>query len=281
MRYILLLVFLLSHLSFSLFAQDVFDYQFTGRVLYKVSFQTDTLKAKVTEEVAELLYNDSASLFRSINQGKRDSAMQESWKAGKSSYPASFAMITPTRLKFSILTSGNVIHTFEGILAGDTKIRYRYRETIDILDWKLLGDTRTIAGFPCQNAEVELGGRRWVAWFTQEIPLNLGPYKFSQLPGLIISVTDTTGTWKKDFIGISGNYHKNITMDKYMQETRQKVSKQKFFKIKKEARDNAFMILVAEGKSNYTNLPQKYKKRLKDGLEERKKVDNNWIELHP
>lgn len=281
MRYTILLLFLLFNSPLFLFAQDVFDYRFTGRVLYKVSFQTDTLNAKISEEVAELLYNDSASLFRSVNQGKRDSALQESWKVGKSSYPVSFALATATGLKFRILTSGDAIHTFDGIFAGDALIQYRYTEPVDILDWELYDDTKTIAGLQCQRAEVELGGRRWVAWFAPEIPLGLGPYKFSQLPGLVISIADTTGTWNMDFIGISDNYHKDIVMDRYIPEPRPKVSKQKFFKMKNEARDNAFMIIVAKGNSNFTNLPEKYKKIAKDTIEKGMKADNNWIELHP
>src|SRR5690606_33293942 len=99
--------------------------------------------------------------------------------------------------------------------------------------------------------------------------------------GLIISIADTKGTWNMDFIGINDNYHKNIAMDKYIPEPRQKVSKQKFFEIKNYVKENAFMLYAAKENSGYASLTEKYKKRLKDFLEQAKKTDNNWIELHP
>ena len=34
-------------------------------------------------------------------------------------------------------------------------------------------------------------GRKWTAWFTQNIPIPEGPYKFSGLPGLIVEIYDS------------------------------------------------------------------------------------------
>lgn len=40
------------------------------------------------------------------------------------------------------------------------------------------------------ESNIEIGGRKWAAWFTPDVPLNFGPYKFQGLPGLIVSVSD-------------------------------------------------------------------------------------------
>ena len=41
----------------------------------------------------------------------------------------------------------------------------------DPLNWKLSSDTKVIEKFRCQKAEVEYGGRHWIAWFTEEISI--------------------------------------------------------------------------------------------------------------
>lgn len=66
-----------------------------------------------------------------------------------------------------------------------------YSETVPVMQWSFVPDsTRSILGFECQLATVDFAGRRYSAWFTPEIPLPYGPYKFSGLPGLILQIQD-------------------------------------------------------------------------------------------
>ena len=64
------------------------------------------------------------------------------------------------------------------------------------LDWKVLTEKSKIGSFSVQKAEVNYGGRKWIAWFTNEIPINDGPYVFYGLPGLIIKINDE----KEDYV---------------------------------------------------------------------------------
>ena len=58
-------------------------------------------------------------------------------------------------------------------------------------NWELHKDTKQIGGFACQKAIINFRGRNYTAWFTNEIPVPFGPWKFQGLSGLILEVYDT------------------------------------------------------------------------------------------
>jgi|TARA_B100000446_G_C10519140_1_gene329663 GLPGLI family protein len=66
----------------------------------------------------------------------------------------------------------------------------KFKEPISS-NWKLINEKKQISGYNCKKAIINYAGREWVAWFTSEIALNSGPYKFHGLPGLIIELYDT------------------------------------------------------------------------------------------
>ncbi|MDP4239241.1 MAG: GLPGLI family protein [Bacteroidota bacterium] len=65
-----------------------------------------------------------------------------------------------------------------------------YEETLPAFNWEIKNDTATILSYLCQKAEVTFNGRTYEAWFTNDIPINNGPWKFNGLPGLILKVGD-------------------------------------------------------------------------------------------
>lgn len=50
-------------------------------------------------------------------------------------------------------------------------------------------------------------GRDYIAWFTEEIPVSKGPYKFNGLPGLIVLIHDITNryTWSLTSYTLNSN----------------------------------------------------------------------------
>ncbi|MFL9833051.1 GLPGLI family protein [Chryseobacterium terrae] len=58
------------------------------------------------------------------------------------------------------------------------------------IDWKISSEQQKIGEWNTQKAEAEFGGRKWTAWFTSDIPIQDGPYKFHGLPGLIVKLED-------------------------------------------------------------------------------------------
>lgn len=72
----------------------------------------------------------------------------------------------------------------------------------EILKWKILSENKKIGVYNCQKAVVEYGGRDWIAWFTDEIPINDGPYIFRDLPGLIVSIADSKSDYNFDLVQV-------------------------------------------------------------------------------
>lgn len=72
-----------------------------------------------------------------------------------------------------------------------------YEDSVNI-KWSLGSDTKVIQGVACLNASASFRGRKYEAWYSPDIPVNVGPWKFSGLPGLIIQVKD-----KKENISIT------------------------------------------------------------------------------
>lgn len=82
--------------------------------------------------------------------------------------------------------------------AGLKTKRYQYEEECPVLEWDIQKGDTTIAGYKCLKAKTRLFGRDYIAWYSPEIDMPYGPYKFSGLPGLVFRVTDTMGHF--DFI---------------------------------------------------------------------------------
>jgi GLPGLI family protein len=80
--------------------------------------------------------------------------------------------------------------------------RFKYEDEMVGLKWEVTDVTDTVASYNCQKATINFRGRDYVAWFTTEIPLSDGPWKFSGLPGLILKVEDTKGLFSFRLIGM-------------------------------------------------------------------------------
>ncbi len=63
-------------------------------------------------------------------------------------------------------------------------------KTNDEMKWKLFPETQEYNGYKLQKATTDFGGRTWTAWFSNEVNIKEGPYKFRGLPGLIFILED-------------------------------------------------------------------------------------------
>lgn len=241
---------------------------FSIKCTYDLQFQPDStdLNSKRSDRML-LFLNGNNSLFISEKKFLLDSA--DVADAGKIN---SGSMITVkggrTDFRYTITkNSSNQINTVD----YTARERFQYSEPRNIFHWKLLADTATIAGFHCQKAETNFSGRKWIAWFTTEIPINDGPYKFEGLPGLIIKINDSQNYY---VFTLSGLENKNFTVTSPKLQSPIKTSKEKFFALSKKYNQNKFEMDQQHG-ITFTSGQEEIKKR----LQELAKKNNNPIEL--
>lgn len=76
-------------------------------------------------------------------------------------------------------------------------------EKIPAIDWDIFDEEKMIADtYHCKKAVGDFRGRTYTVWFTEEIPIPNGPWKFGGLPGLILEVEEKNGYCFFNFISL-------------------------------------------------------------------------------
>lgn len=94
---------------------------------------------------------------------------------------------------------------------------FRFTEHIPPQDWTIVGDTLTVLGYLSYKATTSFRGRNYTAWFTPDIPINEGPFKFYGLPGLILKITSSDGVFSFRAIGLETLQNELIKINPYKQ----------------------------------------------------------------
>lgn len=152
------------------------------------------------------------------------------------------------------------------------------------INWKISSEKEKIGEWNAQKAEADFAGRHWIAWFSTEIPIQDGPYKFRGLPGLIVKIEDKTGSHKMELKGIkniTGNVDINVFEVKEIA-----VNSKQFQKVLKEYENDptkgikqiqmgGTSIILTGKDGTSTKIAKEQEERLKARI----KKDNNRIEL--
>ena len=113
---------------------------------------------------------------------------------------------------------------------------YFHEEENSPIRWEIKGDTISVLGYICSKATCDFGGRSYNAWFTQNIPINEGPYKFYGLPGMILKIEDSEKYFQFEAIGLENMENTEIIIDeksKYL-----KCTTEEYRKLKKRQQEN-------------------------------------------
>lgn len=254
------------------FAQEKQSFNFDKQATYKMTYLVDsTDRSSMQEEYMELLLNDSISLFESVNKGIIDSLeFQNTLNTLEAIMSKPY-----TEFYYQIVKQNDKTTTFDVLDNGSFKgpNNFYYIENKSSFQWEIKEDTVRINQLLCQKAELNFGNRKWTAWFTSEIPISDGPYKFSGLPGLIIKINDADNFWDFELVRlepIAKTVFINFMVDKQPALT----SKKKFLADKKYFRENSIQIKEIYGFRIISGRSE-----IQKNINDHNKRHNNWIEM--
>ncbi len=195
--------------SFSAFAQN--SERAEMECLYRLSFLKDTTHTLTTDDLMVLRFNKEKSLFYSLNSYTLDSLLcSDQGSAVQMDVLANGSSKYGKRI-----VSYNILKDFRNSQIDYTDNvggeHYRYKEDLPNFNWVISTEQKKIWDYTCQKATCYFRGRTYEAWFTTEIPVNDGPWKFHGLPGLILEIYDIQKHYSFVFVGLRRS-DANITM---------------------------------------------------------------------
>ncbi|KEO74957.1 GLPGLI family protein [Anditalea andensis] len=229
----IILFFITLHI---LYAQNSKELSSNLAVFYEMNYIPDLSQLdEVKKTLTILLIRDQSSLFKTYNKYRQDSLVNHHSSIGTSfnEFNEIKKQIPSSSHNFQIVKEKKFITIYDKVIPD----QYMYeRNSIDI-QWEILGEKQELFGFQVQKASTVYGGRKWEAWFTEEIPLNEGPYIFNGLPGLIITIEDSEGHYKFSLFKIKNDI--KIPLTPYLVKKPIKTNEKDFLKLRKEFYLNA------------------------------------------
>lgn len=221
-HFLFIIVILISTTSYS--QQEKYDYKFT----YKVTTTPSKLdlSKKITQELT-LLVGTNKSMFISPIKIKIDSARSSIRKRGGTIDELNdFRNKFPKNYESSFFVKTKKTNEIEIFTTHVPSIVISYKEPIPKFNWEISTKQKTILGYPCTLATLSYKGRNYDAWFSTEIPIQNGPWKFSNLPGLIFEIYDLKKQFSFELIGIKKeNNNFPLINNKVVQTTKENIQK--------------------------------------------------------
>ena len=256
------------------------------RFMYEYKFVSDsTNKADVKTELMNLDTTPKGSKFYSYTSYKSDSLMRVDLEKQLKA-TGSINIKTDQRKGFVRYTvaknyqNGNV--DFRNRIGMDA---FKVTEDRKIA-WKILPNKQKIGNWETQKATTEFGGRKWTAWFCNDIPIQDGPYKFSGLPGIIVKLEDQTQSHVFNLVGIKnlGTLEPEIYAFEITKEIPLKGSEYKKLLLENRSDPAKGLRQISMDNGVVLNMnnsaeTNKFMKEREERLKEQVKKDNNIIEI--
>lgn len=190
------LTLIILSINFSSFSQNKLKDDFNYKITYNLTYKLDsTSLEKPTSELMILYFGDNLSLFSS----RAKTLANPIEVRGNSGHTSRSAL---TKFHYEILKDNQINKLYYTLQIPKTQDQFYYIQNKDLFDWSISEETKLIKGYNAQKATTSFAGRDYIAWFSPEIPIAEGPYKFNGLPGLILEISDTKNDYVFEFIGL-------------------------------------------------------------------------------
>ena len=170
--------------------------------MYRLTFQQDTTQQLCVDALMTLRVGENTSLFYAQANFESDSLI-----ANTSNYEEAQAVIKQIRDKYGrAYAKYYILKDFKKQSLDYTEsmvTNYIYTEELPTFDWHFSEEKKQISNYECQKATCRYMGRSYEVWFTPDIPINDGPWKFHGLPGLILEAYDTQHHYEFNFLGMN------------------------------------------------------------------------------
>lgn len=175
---------------------------------YKLSYKLDSTSNDFKQDIFNLYINNGKSKFQSISTHLRDSLVNATpqlptSQAGLQRLADIMSSFPKGDFRYSVYKEAATGEVYYYTNIGPTL--YRQKMSSVSFDWKIINRTMMISGYSCQQATVAFAGRQYEAWFTRQVPISEGPYKFFGLPGLIIKINDIHNNYSFELVKLSTN----------------------------------------------------------------------------
>ena len=226
--------------------KDTIDYSEIN-VHYRQSVRNDTTfpdRIRVNEMFLQI--GKDISKYADYNYFRNDSIYETEYYSDMSNQELAKNVMTRARTRTDFLYIYKKMPDKLYVHDRAVSDRYYYVEDIPYFGWELKTDTISILGFLCNKAVCRFRGREYAAWYTPNIPVNNGPWKFCGLPGLILKVTDSKGDYDFECTAFYKVYWKQPI---YKNERKEyKTTREKFLVIKQANMANSAFMLEHSGK---------------------------------
>lgn len=262
------LILLLSLFTLGLSAQETIEGEFDYKVTYKLDFKLDSTSTEKNSEFMILYLGDDISQFSS-RAYVLENPLVIKGNNGSTSREAVTKFFTKT------IKDREASKMYNSVFIPKTD--FFYTQELDIFDWEIHPETKIIKDYKVQKATTSFAGRDYIAWFTTEISVSDGPYKFNGLPGLILEIADTGNDYVFSFIGLeklAPALDYKINFNQYIQSTQEDIA-ERFYKYR---RDPMTHMRAQENNTNSMPDPEWHKKMVAAFTEMLEK-ENNPIEL--
>jgi GLPGLI family protein len=156
---------------------------------FSYQFSVDFMGTTVFSRTEELFYNGNESVYVIYDKDLKspETTINTSDKKGSN---AELTFKSNSDGKDIIIYKDyrkRVMSLRDETLAGKKCI---VNDSIPRFDWKFENEKKKIGIFDCQKATTTFRCAKYTVWFTTDIPLNIGPWKLSGLPGLIVEANN-------------------------------------------------------------------------------------------